>query len=47
MNTIFEVALSINKPWYIKDIESDPDKKRLDLYVDFKRGSTFKVNEPG
>ena len=47
MNTIFEAALSINKPWYIKDIEFDPDKKRLDLYVDFKRGSTFKVNEPG
>ena len=33
MNTIFEAALSINKPWYIRDIEFDPDKKRLDLYL--------------
>jgi transposase len=29
-NTIFEAVLSINKPWYIKDIEFfDPDKKRI------------------
>jgi transposase len=47
MNTIFEAALSINKPWYIKDFEFDPDKKRLDLYVDFRKGSTFQVDEPG
>ncbi|MBW2570316.1 MAG: ISL3 family transposase [Deltaproteobacteria bacterium] len=47
MNTIFEAALSINKPCYIKNVEFDPDKKQLDLYVDFKRGSTFKVDEPG
>jgi len=38
MNKIFEAVLSINKPWYIKNIEFDPDKKQLDLYVDFKRG---------
>jgi transposase len=47
MNTIFEAALSNNKPWYIRDIEFDPDRKRLDLYVDFTRGSTFEVKEPG
>jgi transposase len=47
MNTIFEAALSINNPWYIRDIEFEPDKKRLDLYVDFKRDSTFRVNGPG
>ncbi|MDL1958040.1 MAG: hypothetical protein LWX01_01500 [Deltaproteobacteria bacterium] len=33
MNKIFEAALSVNEPWYIRDIEFDPDKKRLDLYV--------------
>ena len=47
MNKIFEAALSINEPWYIKEVEFDPAKKRLDLYVDFRRGSTFKVDKPG
>ena len=46
MNKIFEAALSINEPWYVRNIEFNPDKKRLDLYVDFRRGSTFKVDEP-
>jgi hypothetical protein len=32
MNKIFEAALSINEPWYIKNIELDLGKKRLDLY---------------
>ena len=47
MNKIFEAALSINEPWYIKEVKFDPAKKRLDLYVDFRRGSTFKVDKPG
>jgi len=38
MNKIFEAALSINENWHMRDIEFDPDKKQLDLYVDFKRG---------
>jgi len=29
MNKIFKAALSINEPWYIKDIEFDPDKNDL------------------
>jgi len=44
MNKIFEAALSINEPWYIKEVEFDPVKKRLDLYVDFRKGSTFQVD---
>jgi len=36
MNKIFEAALSINEHWHIRDIEFDPDKKQLALYVDFK-----------
>lgn len=39
---LFEAALSISKPWYIKDLKFDPDTKRLDVYIDFKRGSVFK-----
>lgn len=39
---LFEAALSIKDPWFIKNIQFDSDKKRLDIYIDFKRGSTFK-----
>ena len=38
---IFEAALSIQTPWYVKEVQFDVDVKRLDIYIDFKRGSTF------
>jgi len=39
---LFETALSVTAPWYIKNIQFDPDKQRLDVFIDFKRGSTFR-----
>ena len=42
---IFELALNLPSPWYIKEIklEKTEDKKRgqLDIYIDFKEGSKF------
>lgn len=38
---IFEAALAVRTPWYVKDIQFDVISKRLDIYIDFKRGSTF------
>lgn len=38
---IFEAALAISPPWYIKDVQFDLSEKRLDIYIDFKKGSTF------
>ena len=38
---LFEAALAIQTPWYVKDVQFDVDAKRLDIYIDFKRGSTF------
>ena len=38
---IFEAALTIQPPWYIKDVQFDVELKRLDVYIDFKKGSTF------
>jgi transposase len=43
---IFEAALSIHSPWYVKDIQFDAASKRLDIYIDFKRGSTFPSTKP-
>lgn len=39
--TLFENALHIEPPFYIKEINFDSKGKRLDVYVDFKRGSIF------
>jgi len=41
MTFLFETALNIKSPWHIKDIEFSEEKKRLDIFIDFKRGSTF------
>ena len=38
---IFEKALAIQSPWYVKDIQFNVDAKRLDIYIDFTKGSTF------
>ena len=38
---LFEKALNVNAPWYVKELNFDPNSKRLDIYVDFRRGSTF------
>ena len=42
---LFERALGIESPWYIKSIEFDEDEQRLDIKIDFKRGSKFKYSE--
>jgi transposase len=42
MKDIFSAALGINTPWYIKDIKFDIEKCRLDVNIDFKRGTKFK-----
>ena len=38
---LFEQALHIQSPWFIKDIEFEPKSKRLDIHIDFHKGSTF------
>ena len=38
---LFEMALNIVEPWYIKDIQFSAEEKRLDIHVDFRKGSLF------
>lgn len=38
---LFELALNIQDPWYIKDIQFDVKNKRLDIHIDFHKGSVF------
>ena len=39
--TLFAVALGIVTPWEVVGIEFSQENKRLDIKIDFKRGSTF------
>jgi len=41
MNSLFEAALGIRAPWYIRDLQFDEPKKTLTVQIDFYRGSQF------
>jgi len=41
MHSLFEKALSIHEPWYIRDLQFDAAKKTLTIKIDFHRGSRF------
>ena len=43
MNQLFEMALSIKEPYYIKDLQFDPSQKKLDIYIDFRKGAKFEI----
>ena len=42
---LFELALNISEPWFIKNIDFDESKKRLDIFIDFKKGSSFEYED--
>lgn len=43
---LFAAALMVTKPWFISDIQFDSEKGRLDIYIDFERGSVFRYDDP-
>ena len=48
MNDLFQKALNISSPWFIKSIDFNPEDKQLKIHIDFKRGSKFTDSEdPG
>ena len=38
---LFQMALNVTEPWFVSDLKFDAGNKRLDIYIDFKKGSTF------
>jgi transposase len=38
---LFTMALGLEQPWYVERIEFTSEEQRIDLYLDFKRGSKF------
>ncbi len=43
--TLFTAALGLQPPWEVGGIEFDPQARRLDLHLDFARGSRFPCPE--
>ena len=41
MESIFSLALGVEKPWFIDNIEFSSEHKRLDIWLNFERGSRF------
>src|SRR3974390_3459993 len=42
-NELFQAALGIVAPWYVKDVDFDISKHLLNITVDFPKGSRFPV----
>lgn len=47
MRDIFGKALGIDKPWFIADVNFDVKTKRLDIKIDFPKGTTFPFEQEG
>jgi len=43
---LFQMALNVTDPWFVSDLTFDEKAKRLDIYIDFKKGSTFHYINP-
>jgi transposase len=42
---IFQKAIGLVTPWYIKEVKFTAEEKRLDIYVDFIKGTRFAYTE--
>ena len=42
---LFQAALGLQEPWLVVNTEFDPDKQRLDVYLDFVQGARFPCPE--
>jgi transposase len=40
-NQLFEVALGVEEPWYVKGVDFDAARKTLNIVIDFVAGSRF------
>ena len=46
MQELFEKALGIQEPWYVKDLQFDVQAKKLDISIDFRKGALFDYVDP-
>ena len=44
---LFSVALGLEEPWKVVDVQFDAERRRLDLRIDFAKGARFRCPECG
>ena len=44
---LFQKALALEPPWYVERTEFGAERKRLDLYLDLRKGGRFTCPECG
>ncbi|HEY0139373.1 MAG TPA: hypothetical protein VGF48_00680 [Thermoanaerobaculia bacterium] len=44
---LFALALGLTNPWFVSSVELDAERKKLELSIDFERGSAFPWPECG
>jgi len=42
---IFSIALGLKAPWSIKEVEFNIENSQLDIYLEFKKGTKFKMED--
>ena len=42
---LFEEALGLRSPWRVEEVQFSPEQRRLDITIDFPRGSSFRCPE--
>ncbi len=42
---LFQLALNVTAPWFVSDLKFDVEAKRLDVYIDFEKGSSFEYED--
>jgi hypothetical protein len=45
IDALFQAALGLAEPWRVVRTEFDPDRRRLDLHLDFPKGARFPCPE--
>lgn len=43
MSQLFEAALHIEQPWFISSVNFSAEQKKLEIKIDFTKGTTFKL----
>jgi transposase len=43
MEKLFSAALGVENPWHVKSVEFNVEGKRLDIWLEFRRGSRFNI----
>jgi hypothetical protein len=47
MDKVFEEALGVEDPWFVRQIRFNKEANRLEVDIDFKKGCRFSIEDGG